>query len=272
LKKYYLNILLLLLVSCQEYKSIQTIDTKREDQLFKKAASFTQGIELQFAYYDSIIALNPYYDNAWFEKSTWLIKKGDYINYFRYMNKAVELSPKVHIGWRGVVRLYYLRDYRGAIDDFNTLIDYYPNHKDLSARGEPILFLLGKTYWQMQKYQTAIDYFDRYINEEIETSGEDWADVNAFLYKGICLYKLGKYEKALEAFKKGIHFNEKFPEACFYAGKTLLDLGKKSQACDYFLKAQQHAQKGYIRKDNYREVFGQLFYDDILLALQENCQ
>ena len=272
MKKYFLNILLLLLIGCNEQKSIDTMDTKREDQLFKKAFSFSQGSEMEVAYYDSIIALNPDYDNAWFEKSTWSIKKGDYINYFKYMNKAVELSPKVHIGWRGVVRLYYLRDYRGAINDFNTLIDYYPNHKDLSARGEPVLFLLGKTYWQMEEYQTAINYFDRYINEEIETSGEDWVDVNTFLYKGICLYRLGKYEKALEAFEKGIRFNKRFPEAYFHAGKTLLELGKNLQACDYFLKAKQYAKKGYIRQDNYREVFGQLFYKDIALALEENCK
>ena len=270
--KYYLNILLLLLVGCQEQKTIKTMDTKREDQLFKRAASFRQGSEMQFAYYDSIIALNPDYDDAWFEKSTWSIKKGDYIGYFKYMNKAVELNPKVHIGWRGVVRLYYLRDYRGAINDFNTLIDYSPNHKGLSTRGEPVLFLLGKVYWQMKEYQTAIDYFDHYINEEIETSGEEWVDVNAFLYKGICLYKLGKYEKALEAFEKGIRFNIRFPEAYFHAGKALLQLGRNPQACDYFLKAKQYAEKGYIRKDNYREVFGQLFYNDIVSAEQESCQ
>ncbi|MDB2521360.1 tetratricopeptide repeat protein [Flavobacteriaceae bacterium] len=248
------------------------MDLKKEDQWFKKADTFRQGSDMEIAYLDSIIALNPNYDNAWWEKSTWFIKKGDYINYFKYMNKAVELNPKVHIGWRGVVRLYYLRDYRGAINDLNTLIDFYPDQKGIAARGEPVLFLLGKIYWQMKEYNTAIEYFDRYIKEETEASGKEWADINTFLYKGICLYQLGEYKNALESFENAIGFSKRFPEAYFHAGKTLLKLDKNIQACDYFLKAKQYANEGYIRMDEYREVFGQLHYDDIVLAIQENCQ
>lgn len=248
------------------------MDLKKEDQWFKKAATFQQGSEMEIAYYDSIIALNPNYDNAWWEKSTWCIKKGDYINYFKYMNKAVELNPKVHIGWRGVVRLYYLRDYLGAINDLNTLIDFYPDQKDIAARGEPVLFLLGKAYWQMKEYKIAVEYLDKYIEEETTTSGEEWVDVNAFLYKGICLEKQGKYIEAHKAFEKGIQYGRKFPEAYYHAGIALIALKQNQKACEYFAKAKQYAENGYIKRDAYREVFGQLYYDDIVQVMQENCQ
>ena len=268
--KYYLSFLCLFFMACQKDHKKQ--ESKNMDLFFKKAATYRQGSELEQIYYDSIISLNPNYDEAWFEKSAWSIKIGDYTNYFKYMNKAVELNPKVHIGWRGVVRLYYLRDYEGAIKDFETYMDLYPNQQNLAARGEPVLLLLGKAYWQMEEYETAIEYFNDYIEEETETSGEYWVDINAFLYKGICLYKLANYQDALESFKKGIQYNKKFPEAYYHAGKTLVELRKNSQACDYFLKAKQYAENGHIKRDGYREVFGQLYYEDIVLALQENCK
>lgn len=270
--KYYLNILLLLLVGCKEHKPINTMDVEREDQLFKKADSFIQGSEMQWAYYDSIIALNPNYDNAWFEKAAWSIKTGDYINYMKYINKAIEISNDRNLGYRGSIKLRFLRDYEGAIKDLNQLLSMYPNQRGIAAWGTPVLIHLGKAYWQMEEYQTAIDYFDRYIREETEAYGEDWVDVNAFVYKGICLKKLGKYTKALEAFEKGIKYGGKFPDAYFHAGRTLIKLKKNRQACDYFLKAKQYAENGHIKRDTYREVFGQLFYDDIVSAFAEHCK
>lgn len=45
--------------------------------------------------------------------------------------------------------------------------------------GIPVLLHLGKAYWQMEEYQTAIDYFDRYIKEETDALGENCADVDS---------------------------------------------------------------------------------------------
>lgn len=270
--KYYLNILLLLLIGCNEQKPIDKMDVERENQLFKKAASFRQGSEMEWVYFDSIIALNPNYDRVWFEKAAWSIKTGNYINYMKYINKAIDISNDGNLGYRGSIKLRFLRDYEGAIKDLNQLLSMYPNQTEIAAWGTPVLLLLGKAYWQMKEYQMAIDYFDRYIREEREASGEDWIDVNAFLCKGICLYELGKYEEALEAFEKAIKYDGKFPDAYFHAGVTLIKLKENRQACDYFFKAKQYAENGQIKRDTYREVFGQLYYNDILLAMQENCQ
>ena len=273
--KFYLEVIIgiivVFLVRCTDEE--ESNDQEVED-LYKEAASFTyirQGVEIQEILYDSVISMNSNFANVWFGKSTWSIKIGDYINHFKFLNKAVELEPKIYTGYRGAMKLYYLRDYKGAIKDFNTTIGFFPNQKGLAAWGRPILFLLGKAYWQMKEYKTAVKYFNDYIKEETETSGEDWIDTNTFLYKGICLYKLAHYQDALESFKKGIQYNENFPEAYYHAGKTLMALKQKQEACEYFSKAKQYAQKGFIKTDAFREVFGQLHFNDIVTAIQENC-
>ena len=271
--KYYLNILFLFLIGCSNNHQtiLDTQNLAREDALFKKATSLRQGSELEWIYYDSIIALNPNYDKAWFEKAVWSIKSGDYINFIKYIDKAVDISNDKNLGYRASIKLRFLRDYEGAIHDLNTLLSIYPNQKGVSAWGDPALFLLGKAYWQMKEYKTAIDYFNKYIKEETEENGEDWVNVKTFLYKGICLLELNKNQEALESFEKGIEYNQQFSEAYYYAGKTMLRFQKNGNACDYFLKARKYAEDGLLLSDSYREVFGQLYLSDILNAYENNC-
>ncbi|WP_027393247.1 tetratricopeptide repeat protein [Aquimarina latercula] len=241
--------------------------------LLKKGASYDyvrQGSEIQKIYFDSVISIDSTLSDVWSEKSSWSIKEGDYIDYFEFMNKAVKYNPNVHIGWRGAVRLYYLRDYEGAINDFNQLIKFNPNVKGLAARGEPVLFLLGKTYWQMKEYKKAIEYFDIYIEEEVNSSGEDWVNVDTFLYKSICLYEIEKYNEALESINKAIKYYQTFPEAYYHKGAVLKKLQKNKEACENFSLAFNYS--NYIKNDAFREVFGQLYKEDISVAINEFCK
>lgn len=270
MKSLYLSLACLLFITCQNQSKTQ-VDIKVLSNLLNKANTFGQGSEIALIYYDSIIALNPKYDKSWFEKGVWSLKTGDYINYKKYVDKAVELN-KNNIGYRGWTKLLFLRDYQGAIDDFKILLSYHPDKKDVVAWGESVLFHLGKAYWQMKEYETAISYFDQYIAEESETSGEEWVDVKAFLYKGICLQKLGKHQEALASFEKGIHYYKTSPESYYHAGNSLVALKQKQKACTYFTKAEQYAKQGYIQKDAYQEVFGQLYFSDINKAIGQNCR
>ncbi len=65
--------------------------------------------------------------------------------------------------------------------------------------GENIYFLKGECLLGQKDYKGAIEQFDNYINSETD---ESWVDVYTFLYKGICLLKLGRSSKAEEQFEK----------------------------------------------------------------------
>lgn len=76
---------------------------------------------------DRAIEKCDYFSDAYRHKSVAYLKSGDFLNWKKLMDKAVELDPKEHLGYRGWCRYQFFRDYQGAIDDIeklDSLIDY----------------------------------------------------------------------------------------------------------------------------------------------------
>jgi tetratricopeptide (TPR) repeat protein len=104
-------------------------------------------------------------------------KAGDFHTGFIYLNKAVELNPTSHLGYRGWIRLRKIRDYDNALSDFDRLDSLTPNFVD-APWGEDIDFLRGECYFGKKNYPKAIELFNR----NIKNQKEDWADIHSFVY------------------------------------------------------------------------------------------
>ncbi len=174
-----LSLLLVLILMCSSCKKKGMYDhltqqerVKLSNEYYRKGMSeeYHQGCLVQTQLYDTAIMVNPNNADAWFEKGSWYVKIGDYVNYFKLMNKAVELNPKVYMGWRGSIKLYVLKDYEGAIKDIEGHAAFFPGVTTY-PRGENAHYLLGLAKKQQGKYKEAIAYFDTCANEITKERG-----------------------------------------------------------------------------------------------------
>ncbi|MDO6489861.1 MULTISPECIES: tetratricopeptide repeat protein [Cellulophaga] len=195
--------------------------------------------------------------DEYMEYSVHLNKAGDFENGFKYLNKAVELDPKLHLGYRGWIRLRKMRDYYKALEDFDQLDSLTPNFVD-APWGEDIDFLRGECYFGKKEYKKAIDFFNR----NIKNQKEDWADIHSFVYLGLCEYQLGNYEKAITEFQRALKQTENVPESYFGMAKAYQKLGQIEKVKENILKAENSIH--YKRDDVYNEFLNEIYLSEIL--------
>lgn len=194
--------------------------------------------------------------NEYMEYSVHLNKAGDFENGFKYLNKAVELDPKLHLGYRGWIRLRKMRDFDKALEDFDRLDSLTPNFVD-APWGEDIDFLRGECFFGKKEYQRAIELFNR----NIQNQKEDWADIQSFVYLGLCKYELGNYEKAISEFKRALNQSEYVPESFFGMAKAYQKLGQIKKAKENLSKAEGNIH--YKRDDIYNEFLNEIYMSEI---------
>lgn len=207
--------------------------------------------------YEKAIEYDQENSDAWMERSVSFNKAGDFEKGFEYLNKAVELSPSSHLGYRGWIRLRKMRDYDKALIDFDRLDSLTPNFVD-APWGEDIDFLRGECYFGKKNYQKAIELFNR----NIKNQKEDWADIHSFVYLGICEYELGNYEKSIVEFQRALKQSERVPESYFGIAKAYQKLGEIEKAKENILKAEKNIVSK--RDDYYNEFLNEIYISEVL--------
>ena len=233
---------------------------KSKEKRFSIAGKM-QGYGLSQAMFEILNWQHPKYSAAYFERSVPFNKNGDYATGFYYLNQAVELNPLEHLGYRGYMKLRFLRDYEGALMDFDRLDAMTPDVVD-APWGEDINFLRGEAYYGMGKYAEAIPYFKYSISNQ----GADWADVQTFVYQGLCYYHLDKYEEAISSFENGIAQYDTTCEAYYGLAQTYLKLGDTINAKYNLAKAQETI--GYKYDDIYKEYLNEIYQEDLDVLLR----
>lgn len=212
--------------------------------------------------FETAIEYDQNNSDTWMERSVYFNKAGDFEKGFEYLNKAVELDPDLHLGYRGWIRLRKMRDYDKALIDFDRLDSLTPDFAD-APWGEGIDFLRGECYFGKKDYQKAIELFNR----NIKNQKEDWADIHSFVYLGLCEYGLGNYEKAITEFKRALKQTENVPESYFGMAKAYQKLGQSEKAKENILKAENSIH--YKRDDVYNEFLNEIYLSEILEFKQQ---
>lgn len=207
--------------------------------------------------YDSALEYDQDNSDAWMERSVGWNKAGDFNKGFKYLNKAVELEPAKHLGYRGWIRLRKMRDYDKALIDFDRLDSLTPNVVD-APWGEDIDFVRGECHFGNKDYQKAIEAF----NKSVKNQKEDWADIHTFVYLGLCEFKLGNYEKAISEFNRALAQSENICEAHFGLAKTYQKLGNSSLVLKHIEKAENTFV--YKRDDYYNEYLNEIYLSEII--------
>lgn len=217
LPKSFLSIILVILFfSCEE-----KIDAKKRSmECFKYGMHHYQGTQESINGFAKAVEYDPTHAESWRELSIPFLKRGMPHLWKKYIDKAVELDPIAWQGYRGYNYLWFYRDYRNAIADFNATDTLTPNFTD-APQGHSVDFWRGIAYLGLKDYENSIAFFDTHIQKEIKESGEDWVEHEAFLYRGIAHYEAGNHEKALKSLNTLLKYNTDFADAKYYKALIL---------------------------------------------------
>ncbi len=227
-----------------------------------RLAEHSQGFYLSQTMFEILKLQNPDYSDVYFEQSVAFNKRGEYVKGFELLDKAVELDPKLHLGYRGWIKLRKLRDFDNALSDFNRLDSLTPNFAD-APWGENIDFLRGECHFGKKDYHKAIESF----NLNVKNNKEDWVDIHTFVYLGLCEYELGNYEKSILEFQRALKQLEHVPESYFGIAKAYQKLGQLEKAKENVLKAEKNIDNK--REDIYNEFLNEIYLSEITKFKQE---
>jgi len=260
LKLFLSCFILLLSISCTDNGNEKDARTLAEER-FKDAIFFRQG---SVAFQNGIaeaVAIDSTYEPGVYELSVADLKRGLPHKWLPQYNKAVKINPVQRIPWRGYLYLWFYRDYEKAIADFNasdTITPYldYP-------QGHSVDFWRGIAYLGAKDYDNSIAYWDKHITKETEDSGEDWVELEAFLYRGIAYFESGNTKKANENFDKVIQYFTSSADAKYYKAQLLLNEGQKKSALNMIEDAIVDFNNGYYNNRAYVETLRQIYLLDL---------
>lgn len=264
LSKFYLSIFaFLFFLSCKEKPLEDGKSNNRElaEQVYKSGENLLQGSPESMKRIEEAIALDTTYAEAIRELSVAYLKRGMPHKWKPIFDKAVEKDAATWQPWRGYLYLWFYRDYKKAIADFDasdTLTDYVDH-----PQGHSVDFWRGIAYLGLKDYKNSIAYWDKHIKKETEESGEDWVELEAFLYRGIAYYESGNKEKALENFDKVIHYFKQSADAKYYKAMILSEQGISKEASELVEDAIVDFKSGFYNNRPYVETLRQIYSEDL---------
>ncbi|MEO9511024.1 MAG: tetratricopeptide repeat protein [Flavobacteriaceae bacterium] len=262
--KFYLSaISIFLFFSCENPNSKLTLEErrKRAEEVFENGSHLWQGSPKSMTRIEKAISIDSTYAEALRELSVAYLKRGMPHKWKPQFDRAVRHDPKTWVPWRGYLYLYFYRDYEKALADFNASDTLTP-HLDY-PQGHSVDFWRGITYLGLKDHANSIAYWNKHIVKESEDSGEDWVELEAFLYRGIAYYESDNFEKALEDFDKLIHYFKSSADAKFYKAKILLSMGEKKEALKLVNEAIEDYDVGYYNHYHYVELLRQIYPEDL---------
>lgn len=194
-----------------------------------KACSFIQRAPSHFQLtrefhliFDEAIEICPDYARSYRSKSVSYLKTGDFLNWKKYMDKAVELDPVKYLDYRGWCRFQFFRDYEGAIKDFERLEELTGGYDiGYSQNGDYHLAVAkGLCYKMLGEEEKALSTIESHLkNEEYQMPYD-------YLHLGVLYMDNNQYDKALSAFNKQSEYNE-LADNQFYIAQVHESLGNK---------------------------------------------
>lgn len=271
--QYNLSVILVIiffsLTSCQSdpvlFQKEFTAEEKWEltDQMTNGLIrSYGQGSVSEVMVLEEAIRLSPQRADLYREIGIPYGKRGMAVEFHPPYSKAVELDPLNWQGYRGYMYLYFYRDFERAIADFDGLDALTPNFVDY-PQATSVHFMRAVAYLGMEEYDTALDYFDQHITEELRTTTEDFIDLKTFVFQGIAHYKKGDIAAAKKSFDRGTTNTPYSADLWYWTAKLALERGDGTTAKSAIEKAEIQFKKGYFNNRPYVEEFFQIYEGDI---------
>jgi len=152
---------------------------------------------------EKAIRLDPRNDAAWVNLGETYLQRGLYAEWNKYNDKAIQLNPKEWQARRGQDKLFFFRDYAGALYDLD-ITDTLTVGKTDYIYNTSVDYLRGLCYYGLKNHDKATEYFNLYLKTENEKTGSKQLDKTAYLYLGMIENYNQNYSAAIEILSKGI--------------------------------------------------------------------
>lgn len=273
MKKTYLLLYLCLLgftVSGQQNCSIYTDSLcSLACRLRNESSAFPQGSRSSQQYLDSAIRLCPDMADAWREISVPYLKRGDFVSWRKYLDKAVALQPARTLDVRGWCRFKFLRDYEGALEDlkrFESLTHFATKHTGDGTYNLYVVMALCER--ELGNYSNAALYFSKGIDSIFYTKGKDFIGLFDFLHRAVLKLNTQDYTGALSDLRQQEKLCRNYVETSYYKGIAYRSLGKPKQARQQFENAARLYREGFHLSDVYCEMLDAVYPSDVDEALK----
>ncbi len=269
LQKLFLNVIFLVcLFSCNNKPENNLSKKERKNksrQIQEDGANLYQGSPESMIRLEKAIEMDPENFDAWRELSIPYLKRGIPYKWKKIYDKTLSIKNSDWRAWRGYNYLWFYRDYKKAINDFNTADNSIPNFT-AQAQGHSVDYWRGIAYLGLKDYKNSIYYFDKYIEKETKDIGEEWVEMTAFLYEGIAHYENKNDSLALESFNKLLKYTKNdYADGNYYKALILEKKGDYKEALELTNSAIQNYKEGYYNYRAYVETLRQLYPEDFLL-------
>lgn len=208
--------------------------------------------------HDEAIEICPEYSDAYRAKSVAYLKTGDFVSWKKYMDKAVELKPLEHLGYRGWCRFQFLRDYKGAIADLELLEKMSPEDIGYSQNGMYHLSIAKALCYKMTgNSKKAIEIIESQLNKTAYSVG-----LYDQYHLGILYLESGDAEKALTYFQQqSIEYD--CAENAYYIAQAYKSIGKRQEYQENLEKAIEFYKKSRTMSDPYTHQVDRVYFKTI---------
>ena len=210
------------------------------------------------------IDLCPDFAFAYFELSVPYAKMGLIHEWYEIMNKAVEINPEEHLGWRGWYHWFFMHNYQKAIDDIEALERLVPYDIGQTGDGNYHLNVIkGLCYKGLDQPEKAIQVIESTI------SSRDYVqDGYVMLHLGVLYLELKQYKKALDLFVNQNNYNP-ISEVNYYNAICYRNLGDVEKAIANLNEALNKYDRQLTMTDSYRQLPDEIYRSDITSLLEQ---
>ncbi len=174
--------------------------------------------------YEDLLLSDSNNFEAWYEKGLLLEKAGDTTGAIGSLKKAYGLQPVNTYGLE-LAHLYAENSNPASLSICDVILFKDSTHELLDP-----LFIKGIYYSNTNQYKKAIGQFESCIHR-------DWKFTDAYLEKGIALYKQKNYPEALKTFLLTIKVSDTYPDGYYWTGRCYEATGDKELAVTYYRQA-----------------------------------
>ena len=209
---------------------------------------------------DEAIEIDPTFDYAYWAKSIAYLKSGDFVTWKKLIDKAVQLNPKEHLGYRGWCRYQFFADYEGAIADIEKLDSLITWDIGFSQDGTYHLNMAkGLWYRAIGDKNKALQVLESQIkiNEKEGNIGQF-----DYLHLGVLYLDMGRFEDAIEIFELQ-SAKTNYAENHYYLALAYKQQGNMGAYRSALAKAKQLYNKGSRMTDTYYHPMDKIYWKDI---------